>query len=328
MRKADQKLKLMHLARIFERETDDEHGLAMPQIVELLAERGIEAERKALYDDIDCLRRMGYDIQKYRRSKVEYGLASRDFQEGELLLLADAVQSSRFLTTKKADALVGAIAKLGSKHMERDLAKKIHVEGRIATQNESVYYNLDAIQRALTAKKKVSFRYFKFDERKRRVEQHGGRPYVLTPVQLVYKDDCYYLVVWSDKYEDFANYRVDRMSAIQVSREDAVRNERIAAFDAAKYQQRVFGMYSGDPVGVTLLVKASAMSSVVDRFGADVSAVPAGEGVARVSAVVLEAPTFYGWLAQFGDDVVIESPERLRKSYAEHLEKVLAAYRG
>ena len=73
---------------------------------------------------------------------------------------------------------MGAIAKLGSKHMERDLAKKIHVEGRIATQNESVYYNLDATQRALAARKKVEFRYFKLDEAKRRVEQHEGRPYV------------------------------------------------------------------------------------------------------------------------------------------------------
>ena len=174
----------------------------------------------------------------------------------------------------------------------------------------------------------MSFRYFKHDERARRVEQHGGKPYVLTPVQLIYKEDCYYLVVWSDSHAGFANYRVDRMRSIEVSSEDAIRNEEIAAFDAAKYQQRVFGMYSGEPVGVTLLVKTSIMSSMVDKFGADVHAQPAGEGVARVSAVVLEAPTFYGWLAQFGDDVVIESPERLRKSYAAHLEKVLAAYRG
>ena len=326
MRKADQKLKLLHLAQIFERETDDAHGLTMPQIVELLAERGIDAERKALYDDIRCLQEMGYDIQKYQRSKVEYGLATRDFQEGELLLLADAVQSSRFLTSKKADALVRAVSKLGSRHMERYLAKRIHVEGRIATQNESVYYNLDAIQRAFSERKKVSFRYFKLDEAKRRVEQHGGRPYVETPVQLIYKDDCYYLVVWNDDHAGFANYRVDRMRGIEVSEEDATRNERIASFDAAKYQQRVFGMYSGDPVPVTLLVRASAMSSVVDRFGADVSSAPAGEGMARVRAVVLEAPTFYGWLAQFGDDVVIESPEHLRESYAAHLEKVLAAY--
>lgn len=321
-----QKLKMLHLVQILEQETDDGHGLTVPQLIEKLAERGVKVDRKTLYDDLKCLTEFGYDVQSYRRSKLERGLASRDFQEGELLLLADAVQSSRFLTAKKADELVGKISKLGSRHMARDLSKKIHVEGRIGTQNESVYYNVDAIQRAITAKKKIEFRYFRLNESKRRVEKHKGRVYVETPVQLIYMNDFYYLVVWNDKHERFVNYRVDRMRYIEVSDEDATRNGEIATFDAAKYQHRVFGMFSGEPVSVTLLVKTSAMGAVVDRFGAGVTASPAGEGLARVSAVVLEAPTFYGWLAQFGDDVVIESPERLKESFVAHLKKTLEVY--
>ena len=322
----DQKLKLLHLVQILETETDDEHGLTGPQIIEKLAERGVNVERKTLYRDLDCLRDFGYDVQKYQRSTVEYGLATRDFQEGELLLLADAVQSSRFLTKRKSDALVKAVAKLGSKHMADNLRKHIHVEGRIRSQNESVFYNIDAIQRAMTAKRKVEFQYFKHDASKKPVMQREGRTYVETPVQLMYMDDCYYLVVWNDKHEDFANYRVDRMKYIEVSAEDATRNELIASFDVAKYQQRVFGMFNGESVAVTLLVKESAMSSVIDRFGADVSAVPAGEGFARVSATVMEAPTFYGWLAQFGTDVVIEKPESLKRSYLAYLSDIARAY--
>ena len=328
MAKANQKLKMLHLVRILERETDDEHGLTGPQIIQMLAERGVEVERKTLYDDLECLRSFGYDIQKYQRAKVEYGLASRDFQEGELMLLADAVQSSKFLTAEKADALVEAIAKLGSRHMAEGLAKRIHVEGRIGTQNESVFYNVDAIQRAMDERRKIRFRYFKHDEAKRRVEQHGGLPYLATPVQLMYMNDFYYLIVWNDNHGTFVNYRVDRMREIEVTNEEATRNERIATFDAAKYQQRVFGMFGGEAVPVTLLVRASAMSSVIDRFGVDVRVAPAGEGLARVSAVVLEAPTFYGWLAQFGNDVVIESPQHLRDSYAAHLKNVLRLYQG
>lgn len=322
----DQKLKLLHLVQILETETDDEHGLTGPQLIERLAERGVNVERKTLYRDLDCLREFGYDVQKYQRSTVEYGLSSRDFQESELLLLADAVQSSRFLTKRKADALVKSVAKLGSKYMADNLQKRIHVEGRIKAQNESVYYNIDAIQRAMTAKRKVEFQYFKHDEAKKPVLQHGGRTYVETPVQLMYMDDCYYLVVWNDKHGDFANYRVDRMKRIEVSEEDGTRNEHIASFDVAKYQQRVFGMFNGESVAVTLLVKAGAMSSVVDRFGSDVSAVPAGEGLARVSVTVMEAPTFYGWLAQFGTDVVIEKPESLKRSYLAYLSDIARAY--
>ena len=326
MSAVSQKLKLLYLARIFEEETDDDHGLTAPQLIALLAEHDVDVERKTLYRDIECLREFGYDIQKYQRSPVEYGLASRDFQEPELLLLADAVQSSRFLTQRKATSLVKSVGKLGSKYLADDLVKRVHVEGRIKAQNESVFYNVDAIQRAISAKRKVEFQYFKYDASKNAVLQHEGQTYCETPVQLMYMDDCYYLVVWNDKYEDFANYRVDRMKRIRVSDQEASRNERIATFDVAMYQQRVFGMFNGEPVSVTLLVKAPAMNSVIDRFGKDVQSVSAGEGQARVNVVVMQAPTFFGWLSQFGTDVIIEKPESLKSAYVDFLSSIVSAY--
>ena len=181
------KLKLLHLARIFERETDDDHGLTAPQIIGKLAELGVNVERKTLYRDIDCLRAFGYNILKYNRAPVEYGLATRDFQEQELLLLADAVQSSKFLTESKSRSLVEGIGKLGSKYMDENLRKQVHVEGRIKSQNESVFYNIDAIQRAISLRRKIEFRYFKYDEHKKRVtSKHGdgSEIYKETPVQL------------------------------------------------------------------------------------------------------------------------------------------------
>lgn len=326
MTSVDQKLKLLHLARIFEEETDDSHGLTGPQLIERLAQRGVSVERKTLYDDIKCLVAFGYDIQKYQRAPVEYGLAARDFQEGELLLLADAVQSSRFLTQRKSDALVKSIGKLGGRHVAADLKKRVHVEGRIKMQNESVFYNIDAIQRAIAVKRKVEFHYFKHDEFKKRVMQHAGDLYRETPVQLVYMGDCYYLVTWNDRHEGFANYRVDRMLHIEVSEEPATRNERIAEFDVAQYEQRTFGMFNGAAVPVTLLVEAGAMSAVIDRFGKDVASTAAGEGSARVHATVMESPTFFGWLATFGTQVVIEKPQALRDAYHDYLQRIVQVY--
>lgn len=326
MPQASQKLKLLYLARILEQETDDTHGLTGPQLIERLDQLGVHEERKTLYDDIAALQSFGYNIQKYQRRPIEYGLATRSFQREELLLMADAVQSSRSITQRKSDSLVRAIAGLGSRYMADDLRKRLHVEGRIKAQNESVYYNLDAIQRAMGAKRKVAFRYFKHNESKRRVLQHGGALYVETPVQLVYMNECYYLVVWNDKHEGFANYRVDRMLDIEVSDEDATHNKRIAEFDIGKYQQRVFDMFTGQPTGVTLLVKAGAMSAVLDRLGSEVTATPAGEGLARVHATVMESPTFFGWLATLGTDVRIEKPDSLKAAYLDYLQGIQEQY--
>lgn len=320
------KLKLLHLTRIFMEETDDEHGLSTPQLIQKLAELDISVERKTLYRDIECLRSFGFDIIKYDRRPTQYGLASRVFQEQELMLLADAVQSSRFLTKKKSDALVDSISKLGSRYMADGLKKRIHIEGRVKSQKESEFYDIDTIQRAFDAKKKIEFKYLKYDENKKLVPQKDNRTYVETPVQLMYMDDQYYLISWNDAHEDFTTYRVDRMQSIELSSTDATRNEKIANFDVAQYQQRVFGMFKGRVTRATLRVSAEVMNSVIDRFGKDVTSTSTGDGYAKVTVDVMDAPTFYGWLATFGSNISIESPSSLRQSYLDHLQSIITGY--
>ena len=328
------KLKILHLAKILWEQTDDEHGLTGPQLIEKLGELGVKVERKTLYADLEALRQFGLDVRKYpHRQPVEYALATRDFQEQELLLLADAVQSSRFLTEEKSDQLVGSIAHLGSRRTADNLRRRLHVEGRIKSQEDSVFGNVDVIQQAIDARRKVSFRYFKYDESKRRVEKHGGATYLETPVHLMYVDGEYYMVAWNDgsmPWNDgtagFRHYRVDRMQAICVSDEPAASNEQVSAFDVADYQHGLFGMYHGELVQATLLVRGSAMDVIVDRFGRDVPSQPAGEGLCRVSVAVSPTPTFYGWLAILGQDARIEAPDALRKHYAGYLRDILSQY--
>lgn len=55
MRGTTQKLKLLYLKEIFEEETDNEHAISMPKIVEELEKHGVPAERKSIYDDIRLL---------------------------------------------------------------------------------------------------------------------------------------------------------------------------------------------------------------------------------------------------------------------------------
>lgn len=323
MATSNQKLKLLHLARILHEETDEQRGLTMPQIIDKLADLGIDAERKALYRDIASLEEFGFSIEKLRTSPVQYALVSRKFEEGELLLLADAVQSSKFLTKTKAEKLTRAIKTLGSKRQAKSLSKHLHVEGRVKMQNESVFYSLDAIQQAMAAKRKVEFQYFKYDCNKNRVPQYDGRIYKETPVQMVYSGDCYYLIAFNDKHSNFVSYRVDRMLQVNVSDEAATRNADIATFDVTAYQSRLFGMFSGDAVRAQLLVAEDAMGAVIDRFGRDVKSTPAGEGFAHVNVTVTESPTFFGWVAQFGTLVKIEQPASLKNAYIDHLKGIL-----
>lgn len=328
MPQENQRLKLLYLAKIFQEETDENAGLTMPQIIDRLREYGISAERKALYRDIKALCDFGMDIQRYRRSPVQYALAHREFSQPELLLLVDAVQSSRFLDKEKSQELIDSIRTLASKDQREALSKRMHVEGRIKMQNESVFYNVDIVQGAIKARRKVSFHYFKYNVEKKKERQHNGDRYLETPVELIYSDGYYYLVAYNDKHGDFTNYRVDRMTEVMVSDEPATRNERIASFDAEDYTAQAFSMFNGEPKTVYLIVEESVMSSIIDRFGSDVESQPVDTSHARVYARVKVSNAFYGWLAQFGTKVRVEKPRSVAQGYADYLQQIVEGYRA
>lgn len=323
-----QKLKLLYLMRMLEDETDSEKGLSMAQILGRLESYGIDAERKSVYRDIEALREFGLDVRSRRREAVEYFLASRDFDLPELMLLIDAVQSSRFLTKRRSDALVRSVKRLASAPQRVLLDKRLHVEGRIKSQNESVFRNVDRIQEALAQRRKVSFRYFRYNAAKKKILRRDGQRYVETPVRLVYADGFYYLVAYNEKHDSFPHYRVDRMDGLEVLGEPACRNERVAAYGASEVQSYAFGMYNGEDVSVTLLVDDEAMDAVIDRFGRDVSAVSTGDGAAHVHVSVCKSPVFFGWLAQFGTRVQVEKPASLAREYRAYLTAIVESYKA
>lgn len=95
-----QKEKLLVLLEILQRESDENHPLATPRLIEKIQARGIAAERKSVYDDLETLRRQGYDIV-LRRGQGYY-LGEREFQLAELKLLVDAVSPAGLSPPRRA----------------------------------------------------------------------------------------------------------------------------------------------------------------------------------------------------------------------------------
>ena len=324
-----QKLKVLHLMDILRKETDPEHGLTMPQLIERLAAKGIDAERKGLYRDIETLREFGMDIRQLKRQPVQYALAERDFELSQLTLLVDAVQSSRFLSDGASKALVKSVRQLASAEERKALNKQVHVHGRPKRQDRSDFVAVDQLQDAIARRSKVSFRYYKYGAGKERVARKEGAAHVVTPMNLTYSDGNYYLVAYSASDAEIRNYRVDRMGQIVVTGEHVDRNEMIACYDPDEAARTAFGMYDGERVVATIKVDADLMNVVVDRFGRDVDAVPSDDGTAAIITVsVRKSPVLYGWLAMLGDGAEVLRPKMLRDGYATWLERILEKCRG
>ena len=321
--KSKQKLKILYLYQMLLEETDAERGLTTSDIIERLAARDIDAERKGIYRDIATLKEFGLDIVTIPRKPTEYALARPSMTLSELTLLIDAVQGSKFLTQRMSDHLSARIRELASIREREQLKKRVHVDGRIKSQNESVFYNVDAIHKAIRAKRKVQFMYFKYDSELKRQVQHNGKAYVHTPVQIVFSDGFYYLVTWSDAHETFVRFRIDRMRLVQVSDEPATRNQLISNYAYSDFAYQSFGMFDGKTSSVTLHVKPGAMDIIVDRFGLDVKSTPVEDGCALVYVTVRLSAMFFGWVAGTDGAVTIAAPSSLVKEYRDWLKSLL-----
>ena len=133
-----QKLKLLYIIQCLMEKTDEEHAVTTQEIIDYLALQGITAERKSIYTDIDLLIDFGMDIIKKPGRSGGYTLASRQFELAELKLLVDAVQSSKFITTKKSRELIGKLETLCSKYEATQLHRQVVVTNRNKAVNENI----------------------------------------------------------------------------------------------------------------------------------------------------------------------------------------------
>ena len=185
-----QKSKLLTLLRILEQKTDEEHLLNVPQLVELLEQQDILAERKSIYSDIDTLRSLGYDIQLRRGRGGGYWLASRTFELSELKLLVDAVQASKVVSARPSSKLIHKLEALCSDYEGTQLQRQVYVDGRPKSDSHTLLYSIDALHSAINAGRMVRFRY----------KDDGTR--TVSPWQLAWENGCASARRYRDSHSD------------------------------------------------------------------------------------------------------------------------------
>ena len=173
----DKRTKLLALLHIFEQKTDENHLLNVPQLVELLEQQGILAERKSIYSDIDTLCALGYDIQLRRGRGGGYYMTEAPFELAELKLLVDAVYASKFITARKSKILIDKLGQFTSTYRQEELDRKVLVSGRIKSTDEKILYTVDALHAAITAGEQVTFKYCDWNLQKRMAPRHDGQLY-------------------------------------------------------------------------------------------------------------------------------------------------------
>ena len=323
----NQKLKLYRLAQIMLENTDDEHYITMPEIMEELGKYEVTADRKTIYADLRDLSVLGIEVEgEPIGNRYHYRVVNRPFELPELKLLVDSIQSSKFITEKKTNTLIKKLEKLVSKYDAQRLQRQVYVSGRIKTMNESIYYTVDAIHNAISENKKIKFQYFQWNVKKEMELRHGGAWYHISPWGLSWDDENYYMIGYDAEAQLIKHYRVDKMLHIRMSDESREGKEHFKKLDMADYAKKSFGMFGGKETPVRMEFENRFVGVVLDRFGQDVMLIPRDEKHFSMQTHISVSPKFFGWLASLGTGAVIISPENVRREYISFMKNTLMNY--
>ena len=324
MPKSDnQKLKIFYILDYLQKNSHPDHPVRASELIAMLEKYDIRCERKTVYSDIAALQDYGVDIVSIPGKSGGYYIASRNFELPELKLLIDAVQSSRFLTEKKSRELIEKLCKECSVHEAKLVRRDVLVSGRVKSMNETIYYNVDAIQEAIGQNVQITFRYFDWNLDGSR--KYREKTYVASPYGLCQDNENCYLLAYSDRH-GITSYRVDRMADIRLSDESRIPCPELTGKNLVEHANRLFQMFSGEATDVKMRFHRSLVNVVVDRFGRETMLIPDGEDHFVFTTKVAVSPLFLSWVIGFGSKAKILHPQSVADQCMALCREVLNQY--
>ena len=322
-RSDNQKLKIFYILDYLQRNSHQDHPVRTAELLSMLEHHhDIVCDRKTVYSDIAALQDFGVDIVSVPGKNGGYYIASRNFELPELKLLIDAVQSSRYLTAKKSRELIEKLCNQCSVHDAQLMRRDVLVSGRVKSMNETIYYNVDAIQEAIAANRQITFRYFDWGiDGKRRYREKN---YIASPYGLCQDNENCYLLAHSPRH-GVTSYRVDRMTDIHLTEDTRTPCPELTGKALTAHANKLFQMYAGEATTVKLRFHRELTNVVIDRFGRDTMLIPDGEDHFVFTIDVAVSPMFLSWVIGFGKKAKILYPQsvidRCREMCLEAMEQ-------
>lgn len=296
-----QKQKLLRMEQLFEARTDEAHAITGGELIKILEEMGIKAERKTIYDDIATLCDAGLDIRTTKSGHSNaYYLGSRLFDDEELKILADAVSGSRFLTIKRSGELIRKLQSLTSEHKSPALRRSVHIESRTKSSNDPTYGVVDIVQEAMFLDKQIEISLYEPGADKKR----AGRKSVLSPYAVAFEGERYYII--GKSANGIVRIRADRIAECSFARDkrDVLTEEEELETRKLKLPRSS----QGSEEKLRIRFDRTLTDEICDRFGEKAPVRFGEDGSGLVEADVVLSADFWGWLFTLGNKAKIVHP--------------------
>lgn len=311
----ENKNRILYILDYIWKNSDSEHYVTINEIIEHLSKNGISANRKTVAADITELTEYGFKIELEHSTQNRYR-----FELPEVKMLVDAIQASRFISKKTSKRIVEKLASLTSVYQSEELVRNLYIDNRVKNEQDGIQYAVDTVYRAINQKCKISFRYYYYTPEKKRELKHDGKIYTLSPYDMYWNDDSYYVIGYYEN-RGILKFRVDRMCDPVIT--DEMITPKPQGYSIAKFSKSVFSMYDGTPYTVELECNNNLMNTIVDRFGTSVKTRIADDKHFIATVNISASPTFYGWLFTFAGRIKVLTPVEVVSKYKDLAESVI-----
>lgn len=332
------KMLTINILDILKRYTDIDHRLSQKEITEILEnEYQTKIERKAVKRNLMNLIDAGINIcysESIRINKAgeEETLYSdfyleRDFDDSELRLLIDSLLFSKHIPHSQCKELIGKLEGLSNRYFKskvkhiRNLPEDIPVNGEL-------FWTIEVLDKAIGCGRQVRFRYNSFGMDKKLHPRCGEdgvpREYIINPYQMVATNGRYYLICTHERHDELANYRVDRISEIELLETPSKTNRHSGQLDLPKHMAEHIYMFAGPSVKVTFEAEPCIVGEIVDWFGKSVEMEKKGGRV--LARIQVNEGAMHYWALQYSPYITVLSPQSLVDSICADLAKALRRY--
>ena len=329
---------------ILRKYTDEDHRLSQKDIIHVLkTEYDMAADRKSVKRNITSLMEMGYEINFSEALRMfpnkdgvleeSYILSDfwleREFTDSELRLLIDSLLFSKHIPYSQCKELVGKLEGLSNRYFQSRV-RFISTLPETAPRNKELFYTIEVLDEAIAKGKQVAFLYNGYGTDKP-LHPKRDREYIVNPYQMAATNGRYYLIGNYDKYDDLANYRLDRITGIHlldtpakpVRQVDGIKN----GLYLPKHMAEHLYMFSGESVPVTFRMKKAILNDVIDWFGTEIAFFDETEDEAT-ARVTVNWHAMRHWALQYCRHIRVLTPSDLAETGESDLQMALDRYRN
>ncbi len=359
--KQHKKLLIMNILDILRKYTDENHRLSQRDITEILeTEYNMKADRKAIKRNLMNLLEFGYNIEysetvrmvPIKDTKTGEALIDpdtgkpqmeescmlsdfyleREFTDSELRLLIDGLLFSKHIPYSQCKELVEKLEGLSNCYF-RSRVKHIRSMPDNSSPNAQLFMTIEVLDEAISKGRQVAFYYneYRTDKKKHpRCRSDGSiRRYIINPYQMVAANGKYYLICNYDKSDQVSNYRLDRISDIELLDTPVKPMKQVDGLryglDLPKHMAEHIYMFAGESVMVTFRAKKYIINEVIDWLGRDIDIIKEDDDT-FTAKVRMNYEAMRCWALQYARHVRVLSPERLVEQIKNDLKQSMDNY--